>query len=376
MVLPISWGGVMHYTAELANALSEQAEVVVLKPRDGNDALFRPGVELRDVFKPIDYSRKDAWKAFEGSNIGSFLSFRRMDLVHEIKPDVVHFPELYPQSAFFSLLSRIDREYPTVVTLHAVYPSLTFQFSSGDPVYSMLAAATEMCKRLVRPRKFVVHNQGDREALLSRGVRSDKVEVIPHGYFQMFKGNGNGSEAQGDNILYFGYIIDDKGLDVLMRAMPAIVRERPGAKAIIAGEGDLRKYQRLMGDGSNFEVFNEYVSNDKVVELFSRSKLVVLPYRRHRGQSGVLTIAFSLGKPVVVTDVGDFPNQVTDGEEGLMVPSGDPDALAGAVVRLLRDDDLRTALGKRAAARAAELSWDNIARRYMEVYRQAREEEP
>jgi len=58
-VLPVSWGGVPHYTAELANSVSKYAEVYVIKPEDPNDELFNKNVNIIHGFKPVMFSRKE-----------------------------------------------------------------------------------------------------------------------------------------------------------------------------------------------------------------------------------------------------------------------------------------------------------------------------
>ena len=86
----------------------------------------------------------------------------------------------------------------------------------------------------------------------------------------------------------------------------------------------------------------------------------------------MLAIAYSFGKPVVATAVGGIPEVVDHGETGFLVPPRDPHHLAEAIVTLLQDDDLRRRMGRRAREKAeSELSWPSIARRTLEVYRQA-----
>ncbi|MBT9145733.1 MAG: D-inositol 3-phosphate glycosyltransferase [candidate division WS2 bacterium] len=95
---------------------------------------------------------------------------------------------------------------------------------------------------------------------------------------------------------------------------------------------------------------------------------MVLPYTYHQGHSGVLTVAFSFGKPLIVTNVADLPNLVEDGKEGLVVPPKNPGALADAIIKLLRDDELRRNMGENSYKKAQELSWDNIAKKHIRVY--------
>jgi glycosyltransferase involved in cell wall biosynthesis len=368
-ILPISWGAIPHYTAGLANAVSKYADVVVLKPKDSNDNLFSKDVEVINAFKPMYFSRKHKIKAFSLINVINFFSFGNVKLVDKIRPEIIHFPELYPQSSIFTFLYRIHRKYPIVSTLHATFDSPSHLLNLKSFTYGTLASITEFTKGLVKSDRIIVHTQKNKNTLIKRGVNHEKIAVVPHGAYTFLKkyGKDEAAEDEGNYVLFFGYIVKNKGIEYLAKCAPIISEEVPNIKVIVAGEGDLLGCKALMDD-SRFEIHNEFIPNEKVAELFQRAKVVVLPYTYHQGHSGVLTIAFAFGKPVIVTNVGDLPNLVKDGKEGLIVPPKDPKALAGAIIKLLKDDELRREMGENALKKAEELSWDNIAKMHMKVY--------
>ena len=373
-ILPISWGGIPHYTAELSNALSRYADVVVLKPKDSNDELFSEDIEVINAFDPIQLSRERRINAFSLRNFINFFSFRNIKLVDEIKPDIIHFPELYPHSSIYAFLYEIHRRYPTISTIHAVFespfsPIIAKNIAIKNFTYRILASITEFIKYLVKSDRIVVHTYTDKNTLIKRGVDSRRIVVIPHGAYTLFKKYGkNRSKNEENCILFFGHITENKGVEYLMRAVPIISKEIPDIKIIIAGKGDFSKYSKYIMDISKFEIYNEYIQNERVPELFSRAKIVVLPYIAHRGHSGVLTVAFSFGKPVVVTNVGSLPELVKNGKEGLVVPPRDPKALADAIIKILEDDKLRKKMSRNALKKAEELSWDKIAKKHIKVY--------
>jgi glycosyltransferase involved in cell wall biosynthesis len=79
--------------------------------------------------------------------------------------------------------------------------------------------------------------------------------------------------------------------------------------------------------------------------------------------------AMSSGRPVVSTAVGGVPEQLANGECGLLTPPGDSEALAKAIIKLLQDSDARESIGSRARARATALySLDRMTERYMKLY--------
>jgi len=370
-ILPISWGGIPHYTAELANAVSKYADVTVLKPKDPNDELFSEDVKVINVFKPTHFSRKQKISAFSPKNIVSFFSFRNIKLIEDINPDIVHFPELYPQSSIFVFLYRIHKKFSIVSTLHATFDSPLSLLSAKNFIYGILACFTEFTKWLVKSDVIIVHTKQDRETLVKKGVNPKDIAVIPHGSYTFFKDYAkNVNNSDNNSILHFGYIGENKGVEYLIKAIPIVSQVISDIKVIIAGEGNFSKYSKLIEDGSKFEIYNEFIPNEKVPELFQRAKVVVLPYTYHRGHSGVLNIAFAFGKPAIVTNVGSFPEMIEHGKLGLIVPPKDPKALAEAIIELLKDDKLWRKMSKNALKKAEELSWDTIARRHIRVYKE------
>lgn len=367
-VLPISWGGIPHYTAELANAISKYVDVIVIKPNDQNDELFTENVEIINAFKPMYFSVKYKIKAFTPRNLINFFSFKNIKIIDSIRPDILHFPGgIYPQVAVFSLLHNIHRKYPIVNTVHGIFsPSAIFRVKSLT--FVILAGLADRISYLVKSDIIIVHTREDKDKLVRRGINPRNIVIIPHGTYTFFKKYCKKDKVPNDKnyILFFGYIRENKGIEYLIKATPIICKEIPDAKVIIAGEGDITKYIEFIKDKSKFEIYNEYIPNKKVSELFQRAKVVVLPYTHKGGHSGVLTIAYAFGKPVVVTNVGDFPKLAE--RVGLVVPAKNSKALAEAIIRILKDDKLQRKMSRNALKKAEKLSWNNIAKRHIEVY--------
>ena len=169
---------------------------------------------------------------------------------------------------------------------------------------------------------------------------------------------------------FFGNIVPVKGLDILIEAIPIIIKEIPDVKLIIAGDGAIPKdcWEIINKYRSNFEIHNYFIPNEKVWEFFSRASIVVIPNKRQDGHSGSLTIAYSFGKPVVTTNVGEFPLLVEKTGCGLAVPPNNPKALADAIIKILESNKLRKKMSKNALKMAEKLSWDRIAKMHIKVY--------
>ncbi len=126
-----------------------------------------------------------------------------------------------------------------------------------------------------------------------------------------------------------------------------------------------------MRDPLEFEVHNRWIEEDERTALFRRAGVVVLPYTE-ASQSGVVPMAYACGKPVVATRTGGLPEVVEHGETGLLVPPRDEDALAEAVIKLLRDADFRRRLGRKGREKLlTEWSPKVVARQTADVYRRA-----
>jgi glycosyltransferase involved in cell wall biosynthesis len=135
-------------------------------------------------------------------------------------------------------------------------------------------------------------------------------------------------------LLFFGYVRSYKGLRTLLEAM-ALLPESMGVELLVVGEfyEDAAPYKNLVSERgltSRVRIVPEYVPNEQVNTYFSAADAVVLPYLSGT-QSGIAQIAFNFDRPVIATTVGGLGEVVKAGDTGLLVPPGDPKALAEAI---------------------------------------------
>jgi glycosyltransferase involved in cell wall biosynthesis len=168
-----------------------------------------------------------------------------------------------------------------------------------------------------------------------------------------------------------------KGHAVALRAWPAVLRAFPDAHLLIVGDGPENESLRSLA--RELDIDHRVVfagTRTDVASLIRASSLLLLP-SQHEALPTTLIEAAACGRAVIATDVDGVPEVVIDGETGLLVPVDDADALAGALLVLLGDEDRRRAMGVRAR-RYAEERFDvhRWAERLGDVYAEAHDKKP
>ncbi|HEY5044802.1 MAG TPA: glycosyltransferase family 4 protein [Solirubrobacteraceae bacterium] len=279
--------------------------------------------------------------------------------------DIVHFQWLPVQHLDRYLLpparSPAGVRRPLVLTAHDLMPR--------EPRPGQLAAQRRLYERF---DAVVVHSEHGRQRLTGElGVDADRVHVIPHGVFAHLAVAPPSAAADGRApfqtdmpvVLCFGLMRPYKGIDLLLRAWEGI----EDTELWIAGmpRMDISPLRAIAPPNVRF--VPRFITDSELPAYFQRAALVVLPYREI-DQSGVLFTALAFGKPLLLSDVGGFPEIAATGA-ARTVPAGDALALREGVQELLADSAALTSMAARArAAAAGEYSWEAIARRTLALY--------
>ncbi|MFH1195164.1 MAG: glycosyltransferase [bacterium] len=136
-------------------------------------------------------------------------------------------------------------------------------------------------------------------------------------------------------LLFFGYIRKYKGLDLLIDALPGLVKDDASYKLLVVGEfyDDEKIYFEQiekLGLAKNIVTINQFVPNEEVHKYYSVADLVVLPYRSAT-QSGILNVSYGLLKPVLVTNVGGLSEFVDDEKTGIIIEKAEPKQIADGI---------------------------------------------
>lgn len=288
-----------------------------------------------------------------------------------LSADVFHLHYPNPTGELSWLLAR--PRGAMVVTYHAD----VVRQAALMPLYGPFARAVLACAAVIMPTS---------EAYIARSpfLRPHRVKclVVPHGVdLERFEGlqRAGGPAAAlrarygSPLVVFVGRLRYYKGLDVLLDAMPAV-----RGRLVIVGDGPeetrLRARTAALGLGDRV-AFAGVVSDDALLAHLAAADVGVMPSTLPSEAWGMAMVEMmAAGLPVVCTELGTGTTFVNrDGESGLVVPPGDPTALAAALNRLLADEALRARLGAGARARARALfSREAMMAGVLEAYARAR----
>jgi len=358
--------GIATFTSDLTRAVaaaSGDARVAVTALNDSPDGYDYPPEVTFEVNQ--NYLRGYRLAA-------DYLNVGRVDVVcvqHEYGifggPDGGH---------ILNLLAQL--RMPVVTTLHTI---LKDPSAGQKRVVCELAAASD--------RLIVMSETGRRFLIEAYGVCGDTVAVIPHGIPDMPFVDPNyykdqfGVEGR-KVVLTFGLLSPDKGVENMIRALPEIVRHHPEVVYIVLGatHPNVRKtmgesyrhgLERLVHevDVGDHVIFHErYIELTELCEFLGAADVYVTPYlNEEQIVSGTLAYAMGAGKAVVSTPYWYATEMLSD-ERGCVVPFGDVEKLAAAVIELLSGNNACHAMRKRAYVFSRDSIWSHVACRYLEVF--------
>jgi glycosyltransferase involved in cell wall biosynthesis len=272
------------------------------------------------------------------------------------------------------------RRLPLVVHFHGPWA----QESAGQPAWTLWLKGWVECRVYRRAREAVVLSGAFKRLLVERyGVSPWRIHVVPPGVdLQWFCPASKAGERAEMGVSQDAWVclavrrlVPRMGLDVLLGAWSLLAASRQDVVLLIAGDGPERGHLEALamdlGIASSVRFLGR-LEDAKVVSCYRAADVCVVPSVALEGFGLVVLEALACGTPVVATDVGGLPDALSQLDASLVVPGGDPSALA----RRLRDAvDGRVPLpdAQECRAYAEGFSWDKAAARNLEVYRQALE---
>ncbi len=362
--------GIATFTTDLCTALATEY---------GKERLF--AIPVNDPDSSYDYPEQVRLELTQEDiasyeRAADFLNFNSNDLVC-----LQHEYGIYGGAAGRYILALLRRlKMPLVTTLHTVLrePDANQRIVLEEiaQLSDRLVVMSELAAQLLRE----VYS-----------VPSGKIDVIPHGVPDMPFMDPNyfkdkfGTEGKSV-LLTFGLLSPNKGIENVIRALPAILARHPNVVYIVSGvthphirkrEGERYREELLalaaeLGVSSNLILNNRFVSNEELVEHVGAADIYITPYRQEaQVVSGTLAIALGAGKAIVSTPYW-HAKELLAGKRGVIVPFDNPQAIADSVVALLENDAERHAMRKRAYLHSRGTTWPTTARAYMATFQRAR----
>jgi glycosyltransferase involved in cell wall biosynthesis len=276
---------------------------------------------------------------------------------------------------------------PVVYEAHAVeavmYRERGALYGTGEVPSRRKAARLERREQRVwrRAAGFVATTRGILESFAEAHGPRQRTLVIPNGCDvpeeRAFPGLP--PAVGGPRVLYAGQLYPWKGVDVLVEAMTRVPTGQLVILGGLLGEADMERVRALVaarGIASRTEMPGS-VPHAQVAEEIRRASVVVVPFLRtlmsERHTSPLKAFeAMAAGRPLVVSDLPSIREFLRDGENALLVPPGDPEALSGAIARVLGDAGLAERLARSAWDEAPRYSWDARARALLALFEEVR----
>jgi len=311
---------------------------------------------------------------------------RAADLVNLANTDVVCVQHEYgifggPSGSHILALLR-DLRVPVVTTLHTVL---------REPEPQQRRVLIELAN--LSDRLVVMSECGATFLREIYGITDSKIDIIPHGIPDLpfldpsFHKDQLGAEGK-IVLLTFGLLSQNKGIEHVIAAMPAILERHPNVVYIVLGathphvrqhEGEryrllLQRMAHELGVEQQVTFYDQFVTLDELVQFIGAADIYITPYvNPAQIVSGTLAYTVAAGKAVISTPYWYAEELLADGR-GILVPFHDPAAIAARVRELLDNEAARHAMRKRAYLLGRAMIWPRVAERYMATFRRAREE--
>jgi glycosyltransferase involved in cell wall biosynthesis len=282
--------------------------------------------------------------------------------------DVLHCHGLYPPG-YLAALCRERLRVPTVLTSHGG------DLQAGHARLTRAGLHQRHVLAVEGADKWVAISRHTRDGLLRLCPWPEKLVAIPNGVdldrFAAPVRRPPGLDlGDGEYVLFLGRLTRRKGVDLLLRALAHVPDDEP-VRAVVAGAGEEEAALRGLAEGHGLGARVRFVGRvvgDEKAHLLQNALCVVVPSRGWEGFPVVVLEAYAARTPVIATHIPGLADLVQPGRTGWLVSPEEPQALADALCRAYRRRDELRQIGEQARQRAAEHSWDVIARRHLRLY--------
>jgi N-acetyl-alpha-D-glucosaminyl L-malate synthase BshA len=289
-------------------------------------------------------------------------SIKSFFAVKKANPDIVHIQTIYLSLSGLLIKKFLHKPYVVYGRGSDVYLPWRFKNSISKPILknadAVIALTEDMKKeiqKICNRNVFVIPNGIDLKRFenLSKEDLRSKLEI-----------------KEEKIIMFVGTLRPVKGVRYLIEAMKIITDKSKNSRLFIVGDGEERGYLENLVRNLNLEKYVKFVGkvpNEEVPEYMAASDVFVLP-SLSEGFGIVNLEAMASGLPIVATNVRGLPEIIKDGENGFLVEPKNPEQIAGRVLLLLENDELRERISKDNKQEIRKYSWKSVVEKLEKVY--------
>ncbi len=364
------FGGTEKYVKDVSLELVSRGHDVTIIT---NNIPKEAGAPSEEIMDGIKVKRLDAMNLIylPISNKFSLKMLDGFDVVHS------HCPPFG-----FARAVRNRLKVPHVVTYHCDTTMSEKFLGLKMPkwVIKAVESATNAYARWVLPKVDAIITTTESYASTSPVVSKFPHYAIPIGiHYELFDSSAKKqgiTEAKRDRkkVLFLGRLAANKGIDYLVKAIPMVLKAVPDAKFVICGEGEEKPHVEAFIDKIGVRDHIEFkgkVNLDQMVELYSTSAMFVFPSINRLEAFGIVQLeSMACRTPVIASNIPGVNNVMDEGKSGLLVEPRNSEALADAIIKVLKDPNLAERMGQRGRELVeTKYNWKTIGEQIENVYK-------
>lgn len=392
---PPEIGGIQNYLYHLCQGLDADKVVILANspseiPQRGNFSsgeIISRGENNKD--KESEFDKKQDFKIYRKRFLapkfaklwGIFLFFKILKIIKREKIEFLQFGH-YHEFCFTGIFYKTLFKLPYSIYFHGID---LFIVKKSKLRFLLFKLAAKNAKTIIANSNFIA------DCLIKFGVAEEKIKIItPAVDFQKFNLKAKEQSlvdkySLNDKrvIMSMGRLAKIKGIDLVIKSLPQVIKEIPNLVYLIIGDGpdDYRKELEDLIGGLNLNNHVFFVGGIADLEeeksrYYNLAELVIMPsreikYKRysHIESFGIVALEAQLmGKPVIATNTGGLRESVLDCETGILFPNEDIKALSLAIIKLLKNKDLAYEMGQKGRRRTKELfNWSKQIEKVKEL---------
>ena len=292
-------------------------------------------------------------------------------LLRKERFDLIHAHWLIPQGLIAVLgLVLTKQRMPLICTSH------------GSDLFALRGTLLQYLKRQVmnKSNALTVVSEAMKKTVENLGINQEKMQVISMGVDLKHLFTPDEAVRRNDNeLLFVGRLVEGKGLEILLEALPMVLNKKPEVRLTVVGggpmEGELRELSERLNVSKNVD-FLGMIEHSLLPSLYRRATLAIFPFMLTKkgvqeGFGLVIVEAMGCECPVIAGDIPAIHDSVTHEENGLISPSGNSQALADSILRALDNPDWCHKLAENARRNVInKFDWDIIADKYIKLFDQ------